>query len=116
MASAPKRAKKRKGMAEDLEELATVVEGSREGDYNAWKDATSETAPWHLWLDAVLMGAKASMDEAKPFMDKLKLWFKSGEAVWMAADGLKQFVKGRKIGARADREAGFMRGALKWRR
>jgi hypothetical protein len=66
-------------------------------------NGTCETTPIHIWMHEVLSAAKASHEESKPHRARLQLWYRSGEPVWMAADGLRQLVSGAQS---AKREVG----------
>lgn len=50
--------------------------------------------------------AGASNDDAEINNARLRTWYDAGEPVWMAADGLKQLVRGRTL---ADRDGSEMR-------
>lgn len=64
--------------------------------------ATRESSPFHIWLDNVIGLAGASRADAEPHLSRLSLWFNAGEPAWMAADGLKQLVRGARLVARDD--------------
>jgi len=49
---------------------------------------TNETTPWHIWLEAVLLTAKVSVEDLEPFRVQVNRWYQAGEPVWMAADSL----------------------------
>lgn len=70
---------------------------------NPHADATNATTPFVFWRHHVLVAAGVSHEQAEPQRERLALWYRSGEPVSMAADGLKQFVRGAERAAREDR-------------
>lgn len=74
------------------------------GTLPAWSDATNETAPWHLWRYAVLAVSDATAADGRAHAEKLTRWYQAGEPVWMAADGLRQLVRGARLAKQADRD------------
>ncbi len=58
------------------------------------RDATSETTPWNIWVDAVIRLVGCQVVDTHPHRERLQLWFRSGEPAWMAADALKAFIDG----------------------
>lgn len=64
-------------------------------------DATRETTKYVFWKSNVIEAARVTVEQAKPYADKLSLWFQTGEPVWMAAESLAFIVKQRAIGDHA---------------
>lgn len=80
------------------------------------RDATIETTPSHLWMSAVIEMARCEVKDSEPHRERLWAWFRAGEPVWMAADGLRQLLRGERIAAAEERErrviaAGIIGGA-----
>jgi hypothetical protein len=67
--------------------------------YEGTENSTCETTPWVIWrhsveVAAVRLGADISDLNAT---EKLLLWYRSGEPVWMAVDGLRQLARGLRV-------------------
>lgn len=74
---------------------------------SAWSNGTCETTPRHIWMHEVISAAGVTVEEAKPFRDKLLLWYRSGESVALAAPGLNFAVRQRAIEIQKDRVEGI---------
>lgn len=69
------------------------------------RDAVAETTPWHIWSSAVYEIAGVSVADANRYAtrERIQRAYRMGEAAWMAADAVRQFVV---VGRRADRADG----------
>ncbi len=68
------------------------------------RDATNATAPWHIWQSSALEIAGVSQAEKDHYARvHLQRAYDAGEPAWMAADMVRQRVRG---GLLADREQG----------
>ena len=78
-------------------------------------EATNDTAPRHIWLSSVVEIAGVSMDDANKYAtrERLSRAYQAGEPAWMAADMVRQFVRGGQLADRADHEIGAMRRAVR---
>ena len=82
----------------------------------AWRDATCETTTFLLWKSAVIGAAAkrgASAEFTQTQAERLALWFRTGEPVWMAADSLLNFWRGAQLADRADAEVEGLRRAVR---
>lgn len=50
------------------------------------------TMPLQGWLEAVILEAKTTDAQSRPFRDTLTRWYWAGEPVWMAAESLRFLV------------------------
>lgn len=77
------------------------------------KSGTVDTTPRHIWMHEVYVLAArhgAHPDTVRLFHDKLHLWYRSGEPMWMAADSLIIASMAKAIALRAEAEdAGLKR-------
>lgn len=69
------------------------------------RDATSETAPYHIWHDAVFAIAEVPVVDGRRYAtrERIERAYSAGEPAWMAADMVRQFVI---VGRREDRADG----------
>lgn len=74
-------------------------------ELDSWRNATSETAPFTLWVHAVIGHVGCQVIDTKQHRARLQLWYRSGEPVWMAADSLRAFIDGSRRAEREDRDA-----------
>jgi hypothetical protein len=82
----------------------------------ARNESTCETCPRHIWMHEVTMvaiglGADAELVRAQG--ERLGLWYRSGEPVWMAGEGVAFMVKQGQKEARADHAADGLRRVLR---
>lgn len=76
-------------------------------------DATSQTAPWHIWQSSVLEIAGVSHAEKDQYARAhLQRAYDAGEPAWMAADMLRQRVRGGLLADREQGEISAMRRAM----
>lgn len=67
--------------------------------------STKETTPFHIWKHNVICAARVAVtDLGDDLGAKLKLWYRTGEPVEMAAHSLAFVVRERAKIERADRE------------
>ena len=76
-------------------------------------DATNETAPWLIWESAVFEIAGCSVEDGRSAAtaERIRLWYRSGEPAWMAADALRAFVVGARKAATEDDGRSVIRAA-----
>lgn len=69
--------------------------------------------PLTIWIDAVLSGSRASVDDIAPFRDRVVRAYNAGETVDMMVSEVKLRVRQRRIVERADGEERAARQMLK---
>lgn len=79
------------------------------------RDATCETAPFHIWKSAVIEIAGVTVEAAHKYatLGRIQNAYHMGEPAWMAADAVLQFVTNGKRADRADGEVESMRRAIR---
>lgn len=78
------------------------------------RDATCETAPRHIWGSAVMEIAGVTHDEAQKYAgDRISRAYAAGEAAWMAADMVRELVRGGLVADRADSEVNGLRSMVR---
>lgn len=96
-------------------------------DFRAWRNATKDTTPFHLWKHAVELetmrrAARMRVSDAREIIDepttqqRLARAYSAGEPVWCFTDELAFRVEQTAVMRRADREAdhlsAFLRAAV----
>lgn len=79
-------------------------------------ESTCETCPRHIWMHeatmvAIALGADAELVRAQG--ERLGLWYRSGEPVWMAGESIAFAVKQGQRELRADRDTEGLRRAVR---
>ena len=79
-------------------------------------ESTSATCPRHIWMHevtmvAIALGADAELVRAQG--ERLGLWYRSGEPVWMAGEGIAFMAKQFKKELRAERDENSIRRAVR---
>lgn len=75
--------------------------------------ATIETCPFHIWKHNVICAARVAVTDLGDDLNaKLKLWYRTGEPVEMAASSLAFVVSERAKEDRAENEVRALRGRL----
>jgi hypothetical protein len=76
---------------------------------------TKDTMPMHQWVSSVIEAAGVSVDDAERLVtrERLHLWFRTGEPVWMAADSARHMVSIGKRHERAEREVNYLYDKMK---
>lgn len=88
-----------------LRSLPSVFKTSHPG-----RDATCETAPRHIWGSSVMEIAGVTHDEARKYAGaQISRAYTNGESAWMAADMVRELVRGGLLADRADGEVAAMR-------
>lgn len=78
------------------------------------RDATCETAPRHIWGSAVMEIAGVTHDEAQKYAGaRISRAYLNGEPAWMAADMVRELVRGGLVADRADGEVDGLRGMMR---
>jgi hypothetical protein len=73
---------------------------------------TKETATWVIWFDEVVKLAKVSIEQCKPYRERMCRAYQMGEPAWMAADELGFRVRQSEKMQAADREVAFLQSTI----
>lgn len=107
-------------------EEGKAVQGAKveSDEYRAWKNATNDTAPFHLWKHAVELetmrrAARMRVKDAREIVDepeiqqRLARAYSAGEPVWCFTDEFALRVERTSVMRRAERETAHLTAFLR---
>jgi hypothetical protein len=79
------------------------------------RSADLENTPFHIWHDLVFELAGVSVEEGRKYAtrERIQRAYQMGEKAWMAADMVRQFVRGGRLVDRGDAEVEGLRRMIR---